>query len=309
MEIFDIVRLFAPVALGGLIGAFTNYLAIKMLFRPYNEKRLFGVVVPFTPGIVPKRKNELARAIGGVVSKNLVDAEGVSKMLLSEETINKLKSKVDEIIRSFQSNEESLQSFFSKYAGDERVNALMSRVKNNLENKVDEVVSDDNIGKTIAVSAMSAFDDRVGDGFVGLLTKNMLADSIKDKITPKLANMINDVMRGDGKRMILNIVDTEIDRFANGSVASWTSRISDEKIEELKNGVVRLYSEKVTTELPRLLKTINISKVVEDKIQSMDMPTVEKLVLDVANNELSMLVWFGGLLGAIIGIANVFFIA
>lgn len=307
MEFIDIVRFVAPVALGGIIGAFTNYIAIKMMFRPYSEKRLFGFVVPFTPGIIPKRQNDLAKAIGRVVSDNLVDADGISKMLLSDETIGKLESKIDEMIHSLQTNENSLRVFFSNYAGEERVENLIKRVNDNLVSKIDGIVSDEKIGLTIAASAMSALDERIGDGFMGMITKNALADTIKDKITPKLANLINDVMRGDGRKMILSIVDDEINRFANGSVASWAAGMSDEKIESLKRDVVKLYSEKVNVELPRLLRTIDISKIVEDKIQSMDMPTVERLVLDVANNELYMLVWLGGLLGAIIGVANIFF--
>ena len=307
MEFIDIVRFVAPVALGGIIGAFTNYIAIKMMFRPYSEKRLFGFVVPFTPGIIPKRQNDLAKAIGRVVSDNLVDADGISKMLLSDETIGKLESKIDEMIHSLQTNENSLRVFFSNYAGEERVENLIKRVNDNLVSKIDGIVSDEKIGQTIAASAMSALDERIGDGFMGMITKNALADTIKDKITPKLANLINDVMRGDGRKMILSIVDDEINRFANGSVASWAAGMSDEKIESLKRDVVKLYSEKVNAELPRLLRTIDISKIVEDKIQSMDMPTVERLVLDVANNELYMLVWLGGLLGAIIGVANIFF--
>lgn len=307
MEFIDIVRFVAPVALGGIIGAFTNYIAIKMMFRPYSEKRLLGFVVPFTPGIIPKRQNDLAKAIGRVVSDNLVDADGISKMLLSDETIGKLESKIDEMIHSLQTNENSLRVFFSNYAGEERVENLIKRVNDNLVSKIDGIVSDEKIGQTIAASAMSALDERIGDGFMGMITKNALADTIKDKITPKLANLINDVMRGDGRKMILSIVDDEIDRFANGSVASWAAGMSDEKIESLKRDVVKLYSEKVNVELPRLLRTIDISKIVEDKIQSMDMPTVERLVLDVANNELYMLVWLGGLLGAIIGVANIFF--
>lgn len=307
MEFIDIVRFVAPVALGGIIGAFTNYIAIKMMFRPYSEKRLFGFVVPFTPGIIPKRQNDLAKAIGRVVCDNLVDADGISKMLLSDETIGKLESKIDEMVRSLQTNEYSLRVFFSNYAGEDRVECLIKRVNDNLVSKIDGIVSDEKIGQTIAASAMSAFDDRIGDGFMGMITKNALADTIKDKITPKLANLINDVMRGDGRKMILSIVDDEINRFANGSVASWAAGMSDEKIESLKRDVVKLYSEKVNAELPRLLRTIDISKIVEDKIQSMDMPTVERLVLDVANNELYMLVWLGGLLGAVIGVANIFF--
>lgn len=306
MEVLEIIRLLAPVALGGIIGAFTNYIAIKMMFRPYTEKRILGFVIPFTPGIIPKRQNDLAKAIGRVVSTNLVDAEGISKILLSDETIDKLNAKVDEMIVSLKSNDASLHSFFSNYAGEERVDSLMRRVKNSLESKIDGIVTDNKIGHTIASSAMSAFDERVGDGFMGMLAKNVVADSIKDKITPKLANLINDVMRGDGRQMLLKIVDDEINRFANGSVSSWTANISEEKIEELKLDVVKVYSEKITTEVPRLLKTIDLSRVVEEKINAMDMPTMERLVLDVANHELNMLVVLGGLLGAIIGIANIF---
>lgn len=309
MEFIEIVRLIAPVALGGIIGAFTNYLAIKMMFRPYNEKRIFGLVIPFTPGIIPKRKNALAKAVGRVVSDNLVDAEGISKMLLSDETIGKLSAKVDEMVRSLQENNDSVYSFLGKYAGSERVDALMKRVNDKIESKVDGVVSDDSLGQTIASSAMSAFDERIGDGVIGFLAKNKLADSIKNKITPKLANLINDVMRGDGRKMILSIVEEEIRRFSDSTVASWAVELSEEKIESLKSEVVKVYSEKVKSDLPNLLKTIDISRIVEEKIQNMDMPMVEHLVLDVANNELFMLVVLGGILGAIIGLANIFFIA
>ena len=293
--------------IGAGIGYVTNWIAVKMMFRPLHPIKIGKFTLPFTPGIIPKRQNDLAKAIGRVVSDNLVDADGISKMLLSDETIGKLESKIDEMVRSLQKNENSLRAFFSNYAGEERVENLIKRVNGNLVKKIDGVVSDDKIGQTIAESAMSAFDDRIGDGFMGMITKNALADTIKDKITPKLANLINDVMRGDGRKMILSIVDDEINRFSNGSVASWAAGMSDEKIESLKRDVVKLYSEKVNAELPRLLRTIDISKIVEDKIQSMDMPTVERLVLDVANNELYMLVWLGGLLGAIIGVANIFF--
>ena len=39
---------------GAVIGYITNWLAIKMLFKPHNEKRVFGIRIPFTQGIIPK---------------------------------------------------------------------------------------------------------------------------------------------------------------------------------------------------------------------------------------------------------------
>lgn len=62
-----------PPIVGFFIGWTTNWLAIKMLFRPHKEKHLLGLRLPFTPGIIPKEKGRIAKAIGDVISKNLMN--------------------------------------------------------------------------------------------------------------------------------------------------------------------------------------------------------------------------------------------
>ncbi len=59
----------APIS-GAVIGYFTNWLAIKMLFLPYKEKYLFGIKIPFTPGIIPKERKKLATGIGGAAGEH-----------------------------------------------------------------------------------------------------------------------------------------------------------------------------------------------------------------------------------------------
>ena len=68
METFLIILKYvgAPL-LGAIIGCFTNCLAVKMLFRPYYPKRIGKWQLPFTPGIIPKRKGALAKAVGRAV--------------------------------------------------------------------------------------------------------------------------------------------------------------------------------------------------------------------------------------------------
>ena len=46
-----IVLFVVPPIAGAIIAYITNVIAIKMLFRPLNEIRVFGIRVPFTPGI------------------------------------------------------------------------------------------------------------------------------------------------------------------------------------------------------------------------------------------------------------------
>ncbi len=50
-----------PPVLGGLIGYFTNDIAIKMLFRPYRPRYLLGQRIPFTPGLIPSNQQRLAK--------------------------------------------------------------------------------------------------------------------------------------------------------------------------------------------------------------------------------------------------------
>ena len=81
----------APL-LGGVIGYITNDLAIRMLFRPHRAKYIFGVHIPFTPGIIPKEKVRIAEAIGGAIAENLMNKDVLERYLLSDEMIAKIRS-------------------------------------------------------------------------------------------------------------------------------------------------------------------------------------------------------------------------
>ncbi len=73
-----------PPLVGALIGYITNYIAIRMLFRPLTEKRFLGVKLPLTPGIIPKRRYELAESIGRMVSRELLTEDTVLSRVRSE---------------------------------------------------------------------------------------------------------------------------------------------------------------------------------------------------------------------------------
>lgn len=70
-----------PPALGAIIGYVTNDIAIRMLFRPLTEKRIFGLRLPLTPGIIPKQRYALAESIGRMVSEHLITEETVREHL------------------------------------------------------------------------------------------------------------------------------------------------------------------------------------------------------------------------------------
>jgi uncharacterized membrane protein YheB (UPF0754 family) len=76
-----IAYLLLNVTVAATVGGVTNYLAIRMLFRPRRAWRIGRWRVPFTPGIIPKRKAEISAALGDVVADYLVTPEGVRELL------------------------------------------------------------------------------------------------------------------------------------------------------------------------------------------------------------------------------------
>lgn len=82
------------VVVGALIGWITNMLAIKMLFRPIKAIKIPGLNITIQ-GLIPKRRNEIAKSIGEVVEGELVSLDEILGKLVTEEN----KNRAIEIIR------------------------------------------------------------------------------------------------------------------------------------------------------------------------------------------------------------------
>ena len=65
-------------AISGIIGWSTNWIAVKMIFRPIRERRILGIRVQ---GLIGKRQQELASAIGRVVGEHLVEHKDIVRAL------------------------------------------------------------------------------------------------------------------------------------------------------------------------------------------------------------------------------------
>lgn len=99
-----------PPLLGALIGYVTNKLAIRMLFRPLTEKRVLGVRVPLTPGIIPRQRHELARSVARMVSTKLITEEVLLRRLGDPGFVAALEASVsrftDEVLAGSRAGDE-----------------------------------------------------------------------------------------------------------------------------------------------------------------------------------------------------------
>lgn len=76
----DLLLLLAPPIVGGVIGYFTNDIAIKMLFRPYRPLYLGKRRLPFTPGLIPSNQERLAQRISDTIMGSLLTPEELQNL-------------------------------------------------------------------------------------------------------------------------------------------------------------------------------------------------------------------------------------
>ncbi len=93
-----------PPLLGAFIGYVTNYIAIKMLFRPFEEKYIFGIKIPFTPGLIPRRRKEIAYSIAETVEEHILPLEKLHKLFEDSNYKERLHQRVELVIDELISN-------------------------------------------------------------------------------------------------------------------------------------------------------------------------------------------------------------
>ena len=84
--------------IAALIGWFTNFVAVRMIFRPYRPVRLLFFTIQ---GLLPKRRDEFAKSIGSTISDHLIAADDISGMIRDPRVSEKLHSVFEERIEAF----------------------------------------------------------------------------------------------------------------------------------------------------------------------------------------------------------------
>ncbi len=102
-----ILKCFLLVFIGAMIGWITNFIAIKMLFRPYEEINLIFFKIQ---GLLPKRRNEIGNSIAEVVNNELVSVKDIISKISPEDIEENIGLIVDRILES-RLKEEIVKNF------------------------------------------------------------------------------------------------------------------------------------------------------------------------------------------------------
>lgn len=292
---------------GAIIGYITNWIAIKMLFRPHRAHYLFGKKLPFTPGIIPKEKGRIAASIGEAISQNLMNEEVLRHTLLSDEMLGKVGAAFDKGVDTLRHEDKSLNDWLTNLMSKEEVEDAKTLAKTEIAKTVTESLTSADLGHKIAHMAVDHAIEKMKGGLLGFFHIDKLLGNLRNSAEDMLTKNIDEMLATNAPEMVATMVDDGIDRLANASVASLLAN-RDEQIASARLSVIKMYRQTVENHLPAMLASLDIKRIIEDRINGMDVMEVERLIFEVMDKELTAIIRLGILLGFIMGCLNCLFL-
>ena len=81
-------------------------------------------------------------------------------------------------------------------------------------------------------------------------------------------------------------------------------RLPADVLEELEDGLYRQVGDVLQKEVPPLIETLNVTRMVEEKVNQLDILQVEDLLMGVMKEQFKYINLFGAVLGFLIGLIN-----
>ncbi|MBR0309214.1 MAG: DUF445 family protein [Mogibacterium sp.] len=286
-----------PPLIGAVIGYFTNLIAVKMLFYPHKEVRVFGHRLPFTPGAIPKGKARLAKSAGKIVQNELFTREDISGRLLTEEVEKPLIDRVMDILGN-----DIRETGAVMVGGADRYDRIEENFTELLAFKITDAIRRMDISGTLESEGKAMLREHVsGSAFLTLVVSEKLIDRIMSAVSEKMEEFIDT----RGPEMVNEITVSRIHDLGDRTPL-YVLEQAGYDADYVKAKITGAYRESVVNAVNSALRRIDVAKVVEDKINSMPVEELEKGVLTVMKTELKMIVDLGALIGFVIGSINIF---
>lgn len=296
----EIIQMLAGPVVGAVIGYLTNYLAVKMLFRPYNPIMIGKIRLPFTPGIIPKRKQSLAEAIGSTVGEKLLTGSDVENALLSEPlkaaAVNNITDSLYEIMEN-----NSLEKLGGNAVGKDETAAVKNKVAEFLTEKILQSAEQADIGKLLSEKGGDLVVERLKGSMVSMFLSR---DKINSFIT-LMGEQVEAYISENGREMLYPKVYAEIDNIFAANLAESGKSVGLDKAK-LQKVLTEIYDEFLGKQIVKAASDMDIAGMIKVKIESMDMAGVEEMTMRVMKKELNAIINLGALLGLLIGCLMIF---
>ncbi len=280
--------------IGAFIGYCTNYIAVKMLFYPRNEVKICGHKIPFTPGAIPKGKPRLAKTVGSVVANTLLTEEDIKQRILSPETEEAVIDKImAELSKKIYVGMGRVCSNYEEYS------ALKTNLSDTFTNEIMDSIEKIDLKTIIVTEAGRIIKEKTNGTMLAMFLSDEMLDSFIQPVGVELEAYIAE----NGREFVQKEVNEKIMVFEQKSVLDLCKEMNVEE-SKICEGIRSMYRSASENAVTGVLKNVDISAMIEEKINEMKTEELEKMVLTVMKKELDTIVNLGALIGFILGSLN-----
>ncbi|UXR87666.1 DUF445 domain-containing protein [Staphylococcus felis] len=357
------------IIIGAIIGGVTNMIAVKMLFHPFKAYYIFGKRVPFTPGLIPKRREEIATKIGQVVEEHLLTESLIREKLNSKNMISVMDETIHRQVELLRKDETTLQTLaehlnidvaekgtawitqlmdqkltlkYLEHENQKLTDVIPASIVEKIDQKI-ETVSDillarakaylnSDKGYTDILDMLESFFVEKGK-IIGMLQMFMTQEAIAERIQiellrlteqPKAQHILKEQIQKEYNRLkrmpLCDIVDRNQFNDLKHQMISYSisqvnlskrvhqpvsqvfpdlfNALDDKGVLKISQLVISLLANRLTS----ILKQVNIRGLVEEQINRFELDYIERLIFEIANKELKLIMLLGFVLGGIVGL-------
>ncbi len=296
------LQIFIPPLIGAVIGYITNDIAIKMLFHPRKAIFIGKWQMPFTPGLIPKEKDRIAKSVGNVVSTQLLNPETFTAALVSEEMLVKVRTGMECFIDCNRDNTATIEDALLRLVSEENMEGVVDGIKLKLSELIYRKLTSVEFGESISRSILTKLREKL-NGFTFGMFVNVVDDSMTDFIAKSVGELINSLIADNAKDIINDLIGTEMDKIMEMPINEFIRKYED-KLPNLMASLTAGYKALIENYLPDILRIVDLSKVVEEKISSFSVEELENMIFGIMKKELNAIVYLGAALGFIMGWLN-----
>lgn len=295
----SIMKILLAPLVGGIIGYITNDLAIKMLFRPRKAIYIGKWHVPFTPGLIPQQKERIAISVGRVISKQLLNADTIKKTIVSETTLQTMKSKIESLLENLKGDTRTVENVLEKYAEPEKIQVYKENIQENGTRFLVEKIEQGDLGTRIVQQGMTILKEKMQNSVMGML----IDDSFYKGIEGSVGKVVNDVIAQKAPELIHEEIGKLEDDVLKTPMDS-IYQMQQKHLPTLADEIVGVYQSAIDNYLDDVLKAVDIEGIVVEKISSFDAVQLEQMIFGIMKRELNAIVYLGAALGFLMGFIN-----
>lgn len=134
-----LIKAILLIVIGSMIGWVTNYIAIKMLFRPYKEINL-GIFK--IQGLIPKRRHEIGISLADTIQKELISIDDIMKKLENANLDVQMEKVIDNILEKKLATEITAKfPMIAMFLNESALNKIKEAIKGSIMENKDQIIS------------------------------------------------------------------------------------------------------------------------------------------------------------------------